>query len=36
MPELSHICVMVERKYVFPLLRAENERLLAAFVAGKK
>ena len=34
MQELIRVCVMVELKYI-SLLRAENERSLVAFIAGK-
>ena len=29
------VCVVVERKYIFSPLRAENEHTLVAFLAGK-
>ena len=35
MQDLRHVCFMVERKYAFAYLRAENERSLVAFIAGK-
>ena len=35
MQELNGVCIMVERKYIFPPLKAENERSLVAIVAGK-
>ena len=35
MQESNRVCFMVERKYIFLFLRAENDHSLVAFVAGK-